>query len=339
VFIIVLILLLVAVVVGYLYLEGGASHRAAPERNGAGRPGEAGALSQGSGADARKGAAEAWERSPEEISALPRVELGPSLGLGYWFEVVADSHHQRTLRAADGGRLAQRKPVDVPCLIVPEPQNPYDKTTVAVYIDGFGKVGRFSRQDAKAYQGLARRLLDRGEVGACRGELVGRDPAGSLAVFLDLEEPEAPEGGGRMPTPLNAVYASGWESRPRVPVGPGKTFALAVIEASRFQSALRKLDAGRLAGGEPVSFAALLVPEPEHPGRPRSILVCADGIGPVGRLSKAACEKYAGLTAALEASGRVGACPGRLSAEHGVFAVKLSVPAPSKAAAAAMMSL
>lgn len=318
------------VVVAYLVGRGSATARTPndPERRRG--PGSVGRMN---------GERAEWEPSTEEIQARPRIEAGPARpGHGYWFEVVGESHYQRTLRAADGGRLAAGEYVQVPCLIVPEPLNPYDKNAIAVYIDGQGKVGHSSREDATEYRTLARRLIEQGAVGSCGGNLIGgQDETTSIGVCLSIKEPGEGSNATARLTELitTAVYVSGWESKPRVTSGPGKKFSFAVFEESRFQEALRQLDGGRLATGETVTFAALIVPEPAHPGRPGSILVCADGIGPVGRFSKAASEKYTPLAAALESAGRVGECDGWLCAERDGLGVKLSIKTPEEAAAEA----
>src|SRR4029079_6316548 len=85
---------------------------------------------------------------PGDVSADPgRITIGP--GRGFWYDVVGESNYQGTLRRADGGRLQAGAEVIVPCVVIPEPTNPFDPNALMVQIEGFGKVGYFARDDPR----------------------------------------------------------------------------------------------------------------------------------------------------------------------------------------------
>jgi rubrerythrin len=104
--------------------------------------------------------------------------------------VVGESYRQDTLWRLVGGWRSEPVREDVIALLVPEPDNEYDRNAVKVLIGG-QLVGYLSREDAAAYlPGLLALIAktDNGLVGL-EGVIVGggprRDGIGQLGVFLN----------------------------------------------------------------------------------------------------------------------------------------------------------
>lgn len=73
----------------------------------------------------------------------------PSLGK-YEAEVVGESHYQPALKAIVGDHGDESANMPVQALLVPEPDNPYDKQAIKVEINGM-KVGHLSRESARTF--------------------------------------------------------------------------------------------------------------------------------------------------------------------------------------------
>jgi HIRAN domain len=84
--------------------------------------------------------------------AEPRDVLMPG---GDTVDIVGESHYQAQLESVAGGKGEESCELEKFAYLVREPDNPYDRNAVAVYIDG-GIVGYLSRDDAKEYG----RLID-----------------------------------------------------------------------------------------------------------------------------------------------------------------------------------
>lgn len=101
------------------------------------------------------------------------------------FEIVGESHYQDALEAICGGKT--KNSIERYCVayLLPEPDNPYDRNAVAVYINGL-QVGYIDRQSArhmsKAMNGRVT-TLDAVIVGGWR-RMNGDE--GSFGVKLDL---------------------------------------------------------------------------------------------------------------------------------------------------------
>lgn len=92
-------------------------------------------------------------RTDEEHNSEIRVggitvtsTISMSAGPGFW-SVSGESHYQDALQAAKRAQANVDEPVFLASL-VPEPDNPYDSSAVAVLIDPFGKVGYLAREVA-----------------------------------------------------------------------------------------------------------------------------------------------------------------------------------------------
>jgi hypothetical protein len=108
--------------------------------------------------------------------------------------VVGESHYQDALTAIVGGKRPESVRIPTQAVLVPEPSNPYDPNAVAVYVAG-RKVGHLPRPAAQAYGPVGRRLLDRGQVGACAATITGGwdrgdGDTGHFGVMLDLAHPD-----------------------------------------------------------------------------------------------------------------------------------------------------
>lgn len=69
---------------------------------------------------------------------------------GYTVEVVGESHYQADLEAIAGGKWEDPCDMEVTAYLIREPDNPYDRNAIAVYIQGH-KVGYIGRGDAEDY--------------------------------------------------------------------------------------------------------------------------------------------------------------------------------------------
>lgn len=104
-------------------------------------------------------------------------------------EVVGESHYLTELWSIVG-QHRRGGPVRFPtiALLVPEPENPYDKNAIKVVIDGL-QVGHLSRTDAPRYRPGILKLMDDagGALVGLRAEIVGRgdDDRDLLGVFLE----------------------------------------------------------------------------------------------------------------------------------------------------------
>lgn len=105
---------------------------------------------------------------------------------GFFLDVVGENRYQRNLTKIAGGKKVEsaRKIVDV--IVIPEPNNPFDKNAVRIDINEL-PVGYLSKNDALRYRERF------GQQGArCHGVIVGgwdrgNGDTGSFGVRLDLE--------------------------------------------------------------------------------------------------------------------------------------------------------
>jgi len=105
-------------------------------------------------------------------------------------EVVGESHYQDALWRILGGIREERVRHDVVAMLLPEPDNEYDRNAIAVWISGL-HVGYLSRHDAATYLPGLRAIMEAnpGLPIALEGAIVGggerEDGLGRLGVFLD----------------------------------------------------------------------------------------------------------------------------------------------------------
>jgi len=128
---------------------------------------------------------------PRTRPATPtgRIPLGP--GEDFHFDIVGAGSYLATLRKAAGDRLANGETVVLTALVIPEPNNQYDPNAIAVHLEGFGKVGYFSRGDAEEWRAVAQALIARGAVGTCEAWLMGGTAEKkNIGVRLSLKEPD-----------------------------------------------------------------------------------------------------------------------------------------------------
>lgn len=137
--------------------------------------------------DSRGGRSAVSEARPAWMAdGMSAVLLGGREAL----DVVGESQYQDNLRRLAGG--AERSVsvrVKVKAILAPEPENPYDRNAVGVWVDGL-RVGHLSREDAARYRpGLLALQEKHGRPVALSGVVVGRGAReggrGRLGVFLD----------------------------------------------------------------------------------------------------------------------------------------------------------
>lgn len=129
----------------------------------------------------------AWMKGPAHVPDVVTLNGGREL------EVVGESHYQRALERAAGGRKPAGVNVEVIATLLPEPRNPHDRNAIAIQVNG-ETVGYLARPVASRYQPVVRRLADTGQIGQCRARIVGgwdrgwRD-RGNFGIWLDLATP------------------------------------------------------------------------------------------------------------------------------------------------------
>lgn len=109
-------------------------------------------------------------------------------------EVVGESRHQIELEHVVGGREEISRDVERWACLFREPDNPYDRNAVGVFVDGL-EVGYLGRDDAIRYAPLLDSLAcSRGAVAVCRAKIVGGwsrpGDRGHFGVKLALAEAE-----------------------------------------------------------------------------------------------------------------------------------------------------
>ena len=138
----------------------------------------------------------------------PRSTPGPEavdvlLPAGDVQDVVGESHYQAALEAICGGKGEEASDIEKWAHVIPEPDNPYDRNAVAVYIEG-QKIGYLPRADAAPYAVLLGHIWSRYHCrGVCRARISGGwkrvheqksggtwTDEGSFGVTLALAAPE-----------------------------------------------------------------------------------------------------------------------------------------------------
>ena len=158
----------------------------------------------------------AWMRDGMEVQLYEGQET---------LQVVGEASYQDNLWRIVGGRRSPdgRVREDVFAVLAAEPDNPYDASAVAVWIQGL-KVGYLSREDAQRYRpGLLALEEQCGKPIALAGVIAGggmrADGPGRLGVFLDHD----PADFGLHPLPMNPPSGSSMRT--------GRSDALATDEA------------------------------------------------------------------------------------------------------------
>jgi hypothetical protein len=143
----------------------------------------------------------AWMRDGMEVQLYEGQET---------LEVVGEASYQDNLWRIVGGRRSPdgRVREDVCAVLAAEPENPYDASAVAVWIQGL-KVGYLSREDAQRYRpGLLAVEQQHGKPIALAGVIAGggmrADGPGRLGAFLDHD----PADFGLRPMPTNPPSGS-----------------------------------------------------------------------------------------------------------------------------------
>jgi hypothetical protein len=102
---------------------------------------------------------------------VAKVELSPDGRQG----VAGESHYQKALKAAAGGKVVpEREPdkaIPVEATLVPD-GNRHDRNAVRVVVNGH-TVGHLPREDAADYRPELNRLWQEGAVGVCPGRIMG----------------------------------------------------------------------------------------------------------------------------------------------------------------------
>jgi hypothetical protein len=129
--------------------------------------------------------------SSDESLLSDKVRIPLAQASKYDFDIVGEASYLSTLRRIDGGRLARGKTVITPVLVVPEPTNEYDANAIAVLVEGFGKIGHFSRDAALEWASVSHALQARNAVGVSYGWLMGGTAEKpNIGVWLCLKTPK-----------------------------------------------------------------------------------------------------------------------------------------------------
>ena len=125
-------------------------------------------------AAAREPAAAAEAAAPAGPAAGPTDQVRDVLVPGGDIvEVVGTAPYQEALETVAGGSAGSAPDVEKWAYLIPEPDNPWDRNAVAVYIDG-RKVGYLPRESAGAYASLLGRLwAGSSSRGVCRAVVSG----------------------------------------------------------------------------------------------------------------------------------------------------------------------
>ena len=125
-------------------------------------------------AAAREPAAAAEAAAPAGPAAEPTDQVRDVLFPGGDIvEVVGTAPYQEALETVAGGSAGSAPDVEKWAYLIPEPDNPWDRNAVAVYIDG-RKVGYLPRESAGAYASLLGRLwAGSSSRGVCRAVVSG----------------------------------------------------------------------------------------------------------------------------------------------------------------------
>jgi hypothetical protein len=105
--------------------------------------------------------------------------------------VVGESHYQDELARLAGPKREGGVELEVQAVLVPEPKNPFDPNAVAIYINGHGKVGYLSREDAIAFQPAANEWVSEGKTAVCEAVILGGDSGRGtqFCVWLHIQAP------------------------------------------------------------------------------------------------------------------------------------------------------
>jgi hypothetical protein len=284
---------------------------------------------------------------PDRGEPMPsgRMPIGLELD-DFWFDIVGEQSYSATLDELGRDELEAEGKVVLDFLVVPEPTNRYDPNAIRVAVEGQGTVGYFSREDAVEFAKLRELLIAQGAAGMCRGTLTGGwDADINIGVRLAIQPSETWDASRALvvaPAPPSGPHGKapgckvvGWETMTRIPLGRGKK-PVNLVGEGWYQSALQMIDQGRLALGETVVFEAFIVPDPHNDATPdgKTIVVCAENLGPVGRFANSTAGSYEALATDLRDRGAVGVCDAWLILERGQLGVKVTLPTPKEATAA-----
>ena len=137
--------------------------------------------------------AEPAESPAAEPAAQPTVDVRDVLVPGGdILEVVGTASHQEGLAIVAGGGADSVGDVEKWAHLIPEPDNPWDRNAVAVYIDG-RKVGYLPRESAGAYAALLGQLWAGSRSRAvCRAVISGgwRQLQSQVGTVTSVDEPQ-----------------------------------------------------------------------------------------------------------------------------------------------------
>jgi hypothetical protein len=109
--------------------------------------------------------------------------------------IVGESYYQDELLRLSAGRCARGESVDFLALLMPEPDNKYDRNAVAIYCQDGDKIGHLSREMAEEYRDMIREYLGRDRLIACNAHTFGgHGDKKNIGVWLVLPDPFAFEG-------------------------------------------------------------------------------------------------------------------------------------------------
>lgn len=103
--------------------------------------------------------------------------------------IVGEASYQDELRRIADGRTERGERVEFRAVLVPEPENNYDKNAVAVYAESGGVVGYLDRELAAERQaGIIAHIRDKKSHPCCMAAMFGGlDEKPSIGVWLDID--------------------------------------------------------------------------------------------------------------------------------------------------------
>lgn len=135
---------------------------------------------------------ERWADLGDIRGDLPEDAVKLLSGVG-GVQIVGESHYRAAIDRVVGGRRAEGIRMTMWATLVPESDNQYDPSAVAVHLSG-AKVGHLSRSDARRYRPSLERVRAAGRSAYCRADLRGgwersKSDSGDYGVTVYIDDP------------------------------------------------------------------------------------------------------------------------------------------------------
>ncbi len=224
--------------------------------------------------------------------------------------VVGESHYQPVLKAAARGRTVAEGDLDnaipVTAVLVPEPNNQYDRNAVRVDVEGH-TAGYLSRETAVQYQPVLLQLQAKGQLGWCPGRIMGGGRR-SYGIYLHMSPPER-------------LVCANLDRDLEILDADRK---VTVTGEEKHQGTLESIAAGRDAVAVFASFAPCKIAKGKYAGA-EGVEVRIDDER-VGELTKAMSDRYGPVVRAVDAGGKTPGCEALLIASDRGYQVELRMP-------------